>query len=766
MKSRSWWAVVALVVLGLVGVAAPGGQAGAASTVTVKGSAPGAARVLLLTPKGRAYSAAATGSGAFNIKGVPAASVENATLQFVDGSGKYLGPAVLKVVKSGKNFKSILGLKSMKKGTLNVGKLTAQKGWYKAKKAAAAGKTGVRAADKTGRPKGAGTAGRVKLSTGKLSAMSTVSKFAVTKCPDGSPKDVALNGTEPGMDLDCDGLPNVIDVDDNGNGSLDIVDQESNDSDNKENFTGSLSTYSGISAGMSAKLNIHASDAATLTKQIKAALGANAASAIQGSFSIAIFLQESTISGAADVTPDSVYIDCPGIKWCDIATSTALIQGNSELYDFRSMIDGKPWKSFPSTDFSTGKAVSSSTATANGMYRFGQGQDVKWAAFFSPNYDGDDVFSVVRANDVVLIRSAKGGVESTLPVTISPFFVTTPYITAVTATGGEAKNTATNVSAGYTGVGTDGKMTVTFRRPQRMLLEGETGESANANFVSQHGLHYGIVPSQANVGGKDYRATTEFGCGGADATKLYSTPSSAFEVQTQAYGPAEKDPATDFWPLFDNTADDSADDPLTFTIDLKSCFTDHKPGSVGGGNKSDTAGKTVAELMGFTWDQFASGTSNYIDFTLTGTGAPSTNGYNRSSLSFRVYGPGWNGQAPSGNNNSGGSNNSGGNNNSGSGNNDSGNTGGGTFTFVVERSNDSSAGVSISGLTGCQDLGGDNNRCSGTMSTGGTVTVTSKGGSIEKYSDSGGAAMCSTTSATVVTCKPTAADQKVVVKAN
>ena len=763
MKSRSGWAIVALVVLGLIGVAAPGGSAGAASTVTVKGSAPGAARVLLLTSKGRAYSATASGNGAFSIKGVPATSVGNATLQFVDASGKYLGPAVLKVVKKGKTFTSILGLKAMKKGTLNVGKLTAQKGWYKAKKASAAGKSGVRAADKTGRPKGAGTAGRVKLAAAGVSSMSTVDKFAVTKCPDGSPKDVALNGAEPGMDLDCDGLPNVIDVDDNGNGSLDIVDQASNDSDDKENFTGSLSTYSGISAGMSAKLNIHASDAATLTKQVKTALGANAAAAIQGGFSIAIFLQESTISGAADVTPDSVFIDCPGIKWCDIATSTAVIQGNSELNDFRNLIDGKPWKTFASTDFSTGKPVASTTATANGMYRFGQGQNTIWAAFFSPNYDGDDVFSVVRANDVVLIRSSKGGVESTLPVTISPFFVTTPYITAVTAAGGDAKNTAANVSAGYTGVGTDGKMTVTFRRPQRMLLEGETGESTNANFVSQHGLHYGIVPSQANVGGKDYRASTEFGCGGTDATKLYSTASSSFEVQTQAYGPAEKDPATDFWPLFDNTADDSADDPLTFTIDLKSCFTDHKPGAVGGGDKSQTAGKTVAELMGFTWDQFAAGTSNYIDFTLTGTGAPSTNGYNRSSLSFRVYGPGWDGKAPGSGNNSGSGSNNSGNNNSGG----SSNSGGGTFTFIVERSNDSGAGVNVSGLTGCQDLGGTNNRCAGTLSSGGTVTLTSKGGSIEVYSDSGGSAMCSTNAGkTEVTCKPTAADQSVTVKAN
>jgi hypothetical protein len=223
------WIVGVLVAFVCLGVVSPITRAGAAPSITVKGQAPGAARVLLLTSKGRAYPATATGTGAFTIKGVPTASVKNATLQFIDASGKYLGPAVLKVVKKGKTFTSILGLKSITKGTLNVGKLVAQKGWYKATKATAAGTAGVRAADKTGRPKGAGTAGRVKLSSAKVSSMSAVTKFAATKCPDGSPKDVALNGNAPGMDLDCDGLPNVIDVDDNGNGSLDIVDQASND---------------------------------------------------------------------------------------------------------------------------------------------------------------------------------------------------------------------------------------------------------------------------------------------------------------------------------------------------------------------------------------------------------------------------------------------------------------------------------------------------------------------------------------------------------
>jgi len=89
MRLRAWWIFV---ILAVVGVAIPAGQAGAAPSVTVKGSAPGAAQVLLLTPKGRAYKASVAGSGSFTMKGVPSANVKNATLQFVDASGKYQRP--------------------------------------------------------------------------------------------------------------------------------------------------------------------------------------------------------------------------------------------------------------------------------------------------------------------------------------------------------------------------------------------------------------------------------------------------------------------------------------------------------------------------------------------------------------------------------------------------------------------------------------------------------------------------------------------------
>ncbi|MFM8388746.1 MAG: hypothetical protein ACKOA5_05820, partial [Actinomycetota bacterium] len=246
MKVRS---IILATVVALAGVVVPMSAVNAkAAGVTVKGIAPGAAKVFLLTKKGRAYRANVEASGVFSIAGVPGTSVKNSTLQFTDATSKYIGTAVFRVVKSGTSYKSIIGLKAIAKGTLNVGSLKAMGGWYKAAKPTAAGTAGVRAKDKSGKPKGAGLAGRVKLSTAKVASMSTLQKLAATTCPDGSPKDAELNGTEAGQDLDCDSVPNSIDVDDNGNGSLDILDQTTNDRDNKDNYTASIATYSDMRA--------------------------------------------------------------------------------------------------------------------------------------------------------------------------------------------------------------------------------------------------------------------------------------------------------------------------------------------------------------------------------------------------------------------------------------------------------------------------------------------------------------------------------------
>lgn len=655
MKVRS---IMLATVVALAGIVVPMSAASAKTAgVTVKGTAPGAAKVFLLTKKGRAYGAPVAASGAFTIKGVPGAAVKNSTLQFTNATSKYLGTAVLRVVKNGKFWKSIVGLKNQTKGTLNVGPLKNMGGWYKATRTTAAGTAGVRAANSTGKPKGAGLAGRVKLSKAKVASLSTVQKLATTTCPDGSVKDTELNGTDPGQDLDCDSVPNSIDVDDNGNGSLDILDQSTNDRDDKSNFTASIATYSDMRGTMTSKLNTNAPGAtiASLTSNITRLLSGTDTTG--GSFQLAIFLGDWSLQAAAGALPDSVYVECPGIKWCDSFAGTAKIYGNSEMNEIpgaSDAVNGKVWNTFASQDFSKSGFPKSSSAIYNGLYKFTQSGQNRWAAFLMPNYKDSDVLNVVRANDVMVLHSIAGTNDVSIPVTVSPFFVTTPYLKSATANGATVTNTDSNFNSGNIKIGDDGILGVEFWRPQRMKLDGESGNSGDFSaLTSQHGLNYGLQITGGSVNNKAIQSFPETGCAGAEVEKYYS--SKTLKPSAQSYGPVDEDPASDFWAMNDATADDSEDNVLDLSLDLKGCITSHKPSHFAKGGYPSAAGKTVGEILGFTWDDFISSGNNYLEMSLTGVGSPSTNGYNRSVLQFKVYSSKWTGISGGNSSNNGGS---------------------------------------------------------------------------------------------------------------
>ena len=677
----------------------------AAAGVTVKGTAQGASKVLLLTKKGRAYRANVEASGAFTINGVPGTVVKNSTLQFTDATSKYLGVAVLRVVKSGSNWKSIIGLKTKTRGTLNVGTLNNMGGWFKAAKPVAAGTAGVRAKDKSGKPKGAGLAGRVKLVTAKVATMSTLHKLAATTCPDGSPKDAEINGTDTGQDLDCDSVPNAIDVDDNGNGSLDILDQSTNNQDNKDNYTASIATYSDMRATMASKLNTNAPGATISSLATNIARLLSGTDTTGGNFQLAVFLGDWTLQAAAGTLPDSVYIECPGIKWCDAATGTAKIYGNSEMSQIqgaKEAVDGKVWSSFASQDFTKSGFPKSTSAIYNGMYKFSQSGQNRWAAFLMPNYKEADVLNVVRANDVMVLHSIDGSNDVSIPVTVSPFFVTTPYLKSVTANGATLTSTDSNFAAGNIKIGEDGKLGVEFWRPQRMKLDGESGNAGDFSaLTSQHGLNYGLQITGGWVNNKEVKPMPETGCAGADVSKYYS--SKTLELSQQAYGNPKEDPASDFWALLDNTSDDSADNVLDMTLDLKGCMESHIPGHISDKQYPEAVGKTVGQIAGFTWAEFLAKSDNYVTMSLTGVGSPSTNGYNRSVLQFNLYPPTWTGRSSnsSGSSNSGssGSSNSG---SSGSSNSGSSSSGSGAANTKLEISVDSTsiAAVAVNGVGG------------------------------------------------------------------
>lgn len=695
--------VVGAVAASVVGVTFSQAPVDAAATATITGQfKTSVGSALVLTTNGTTYYAKPAANGKFTVK-MPASKVANSTVQMVDSTGKYLGPVILGTTKVKTKYKSITGLKKVTSGTVSLGAIAMKTGYAVSASKKAGGTNGVMAVDKSGKPKGAGNGGRVKSGGfAPVAVASIVRKMAATKCPDGSTRDTAISGTGAGQDLDCDGVPNAVDVDDNGNGSLDIMDQSTNNSNDKSNYTASMSTYSGIDAPMTSKLNIHASDATTLLASIKSILASDSSSTA-GSFNIAVYLGEWTFSRQTGSTPDGVYVQCTGIKWCDptLTSATAKLQSFTEVSSILGWTSAA-WSKTGPTDLSSGKAVASTTYTSNGMYKFkdssGQG---RFAAFVSPSYQGDDVLSVVRPADVLLLHAISGGVDTVFTINVSPFFLTTPYLSAATATG-VTTNNAANLAAGDVAMGSDGKLSLSFYRPQRLLLEGETGEATNSMFKSQHGLHYGIGFYQGYINGRENRASVgELGCGGADAASNYVGLSSTMKAETAAYGADEM--GSDFWPVLDNTTDESTDDSaMSFTWDMKNCFTNHTPSYFGKYQYTSLTGKKIADGQGYTWEQFAADPNAYIQASLVAVGAPSTNGYNRSSLSFKIHSPAWTGAS------------------SGSG---GGSGGGGSSVLAVKLVRDGLDFSVTAGSASCNGFGGIGADCTVNVSSGSSVIL-------------------------------------------
>lgn len=428
-------------------------------------------------------------------------------------------------------------------------------------------------------------------------------------CPDGGPTDPAFYGTKSGQDLDCDGVMNAIDVDDNGDGSLDMTDQKSTESSGKQN-TVNLMTYADFRLQQSAGVNARAtSDTAAIISRIKSVLSGTSSS---GSFGISIFLQERMLTASQEedlsLTPDGVWVECAGIKWCDtsgIFTPTAKISGFSE---------GGPsnqtpiaWSTFASADYSSGQVVQTTVGDAkkNGLFRFsrniGNGRsDHVWGANLMPAWSGDDVLTAIRANDVLQLHVVKNGVDTTYTMTVSPFLMTVPYV--ITA----GSNSAQRVAAGTLQLESSGKLPITFYRPQRLTLEGES--TSAGSLVAQHNLNYGVTFEQLQLNGRTYRPNgSEIGCGAEDQATNYSGLSTTMKGSTTQYG-IDNGLANQFWPIKDDSADTASDGELGFTIDMKNCLQN----SV---QRTDNGGKGTTPL----WKTFGTSYTNFDTFGLLST---------------------------------------------------------------------------------------------------------------------------------------------------
>jgi hypothetical protein len=488
------------------------------ASVTISGTLAGRAgwSVLAISPRGPAKGARLTKAGAFKLT-LPAADAKDATLQLVNSAGRYAGPVVLAVSK-GKAHTALGGK------TVVLGALTLRTGYARVTRKLPAGTVDVARwarADAAGKPDGAGRLGLVRA---KKTGRASLHEFLATSTPDGRLAATAASGSGSGPgsgdDPDRDGVPSLFDADDNGNGTLDIVDPVSARSPGSN-----AGLFSTLYASFTSALNVNAGG--VTQAQIDALISG------ENTFNTIFYFDSGYVRGA---TVNSVDVDCYAVRYCARGTGSAVIGGLSESAP--SLPVGTPW-----VDYSP---------NGSGLPNLENIRTGTWAMSVQPRV----TTTQIHPGDAFAVNFRTSGGVVTVPTSLSAYFVTTPAISRWT-NGTDTVDVTYPVADGQTGVldVPGGQLGLNLWRPQRASIpgSGETGA-----FVDMGRLHYGLTVSMPG---------TEVGCGG-----YYSGLSGGLRNDYPAGG--SSDPALRLFPLTD-TATDAAPNParqLGLTVDLAGCL--------------------------------------------------------------------------------------------------------------------------------------------------------------------------------------------------
>jgi hypothetical protein len=555
----------------------------------------GGMRIAAIGLDGTATSATLPATGKFKLR-VPATRAKNASLHLFSTTGEYFGPVIL--ARKGRNAyvrltakQTALGNITRKSGFASVSGKLAGSLYYK---------TGTVQLDDQGVPLGAGRLGLVKAATASSERALRVSANADAGAT--QPNDPC--GKLVGADCDRDGIPNSIDVDDNGNQTIDMTDPVS------VLTTARLLTYSDVRPSIAYALNANTSPTPG-RDAINSFLGPSANS--NGLTLTFFYSQYDLVPDGGPNRLDAVWVECAtSARWCAPGTGTATANGFSEAN--RILPELPEWGALPWSEFHgstcergvcTGRPASYPT---NALLTYspsgGPMQEFIWAAFVKPN-DARTLEHVTPANVLTLkFRASETGAVNEIPVSLSPYFVTTPALQSYSVNGA-----LTSVSYPYPtdgpgthdsapiALGSDGSLSMTLWRPQRLPLPGES-----AAYYDVGGLHYGLtVDSVTSGSGDEQRPTSEAGC-----------PMTAVNgVRTDTEGLSAGFAV--LAPLRDETLTDqaaSAARTISFNADIAGCVRNYFPGISTGGLKARVS--------------------------LLAMGEPLPHGANRTGLSFTV----------------------------------------------------------------------------------------------------------------------------------
>ena len=362
-----------------------------------------------------------------------------------------------------------------------------------------------------------------------------------------------------GGDCDGDGVPNVVDVDDNGNRILDAVDAVS------AATTARLNLFFGLRPSFANQLNVYSG---ATRASINSYLSQNSGGDGLG---MNFFLDQQYLDPGNGTALQNVWLSCTtGQPWCAPGTGTATISGLSDTPPLRpglARFQQIPWGTYFGASCDTSACTPLTGSDANslaGVSRQGPSKPPTWIGAVRPT--STDALANVVPGDVLTINTrSASGVVATQPTTISPYFVTSPAL----ASYGPADGSLTPVSypLAPTTPGTSpswpiqvdssGRIKVRLWRPQRFALPGESAE-----YYDIGGLRWGVsVESYTDSNSVYHQGTLQF-CQTSDLVGVTANASANDKVQFTDSSPL--DVATDV------AQKDSR--VLGFTVDVGACL--------------------------------------------------------------------------------------------------------------------------------------------------------------------------------------------------
>lgn len=446
-------------------------------------------KVVAVLKNGKAKFSTVSAIGKFSVK-----VTKGSTLHLVDNDGRYRGPLV--ATKGTKAFSTLQGSKG------KLGRFTLRNGFastkYRLKNEPLFLKKPKLQFDSESGPPGAGKFGFVDSS-------STNSKGS----------NVGTLAVKGGQDTDKDGIPNILDIDDDGDLILDVVDQVEQQSVELQ-----PDVYSTLRLDLVDSLNVNS--------------GGISDSLIDTLMSDNLILRIGLRNNGTK-SFSSVNVDCQGLSYCNPTSGTGTIRmDNGPLAENENWIDYDP-----DTDgLPNLQLVNEQIQASIGIRPHATREELR---------TGDTILF-----DVDFTDGSSGSATGLIPFV----FVTGPalkqYVNDGTTT--VISYPVTPGSNGTSGMNpfvlNDGRVTLNFWKPQRQNIEGAESEG----YFDMGGLNYGVSLA---VGSEVYT------CNADEYSDLSETLSanSGDNLGTKVLRDSSVDSAA------------SISNTLTYTVDLEACLT-------------------------------------------------------------------------------------------------------------------------------------------------------------------------------------------------